>query len=69
MIDKYSFELWFEDLDEDLVGRKIKEMAAYDISVNNYEKEEIYDGETGELTEKYKDEARERMEIHFPIYF
>jgi hypothetical protein len=69
MIDNYSFELYFEDLDEDLIEGKIEEMAAYDISVNNYEEEEIYDSETGELTEKYKDEARKRMKIHFPIYF
>jgi len=57
----YAFNLEFEELDEDLKERKIKEVLDY-----WYEQG---DRDPGMSDEDYKKEAEDYIRAHFPVYF
>jgi len=55
--EDYAFCLYFEDLDEDLQERKIDEYIEY------HKDTEAVDGKMS------REDAREAIERHFPVYF
>lgn len=71
---KYSFNLEFDELDEELQEKKIDEVITYNFKNNEYDIF-IEDDETkkdlDDLLEDddIRDNARNYIEAHFPIYF
>ena len=71
---EYSFNLTFDELDEELQEQKIDEVIEFDFNVGNIENLDNFEDEPKTLQDQFENEnlrerTREYISMHFPIYF